>query len=169
MSHFSLKSLTFYGVAIAFVVVLFKVVTAYGETNLKAPAPIDGRYRINAKTFPGCLKSDSLVLIIQQSGIYLNGALLPVRKGKKSQNPGEEKPSLTGKWNKKNQNLPLTLSGAVPHLTKCQNQSVVIQGLADGKILKGRIKESSNPQVVEFSATREATEQNKQKQEGHHN
>lgn len=169
MNHFSLKSLTFYGVAIGSVVLLFKVVTAYGETNLKAPAPINGSYTINAKTLPGCLKSDALVLIIQQSGIYLNGSLLPVQKGKNSQETGEEKLSLTGKWNKKNPNQPLTLSGAVPDITKCQNQSVVIQGLADGKILKGRIKESSNPQVVEFTAKREATEQKKEKSGGAHN
>jgi hypothetical protein len=33
MNHLSLKSLAFYGVAIGSVALLFKVVSAYGETN----------------------------------------------------------------------------------------------------------------------------------------
>ena len=36
MNHLSLKSLAFYGIAIGSVALLFKVVSAYGETNLKA-------------------------------------------------------------------------------------------------------------------------------------
>ena len=75
-SHFNFKSLTFYGVAIGFVLILFNLVTRYGEANLKAPARIDGRYRLSIAQLPDCLKSADPVLTIQQSGIYLNGFLL---------------------------------------------------------------------------------------------
>jgi hypothetical protein len=68
MNHLSLKSLAFYGVAIGSVALLFKVVSAYGETNLKAAPAIGGSYRFDAKSLPECLKSDSLVLTIEQSG-----------------------------------------------------------------------------------------------------
>lgn len=63
--------------AISSVVVLFKVVTAYGETNLKAPPAIGGPYRISTQNLPGCLKANRLVLNIKQSSIYLFGSLLP--------------------------------------------------------------------------------------------
>ena len=90
MSHFNLKSLAFYGIAISSVVVLFKVVTAYGETNLKAPPPIGGPYRISAQNLPGCLKADTLVLNIKQSGIYLFGSLLPAKTTAQIETVAEE-------------------------------------------------------------------------------
>jgi hypothetical protein len=37
MSHFNAKTLSFYGIAIGSVLLLFKTVSAYGETKLKAP------------------------------------------------------------------------------------------------------------------------------------
>jgi hypothetical protein len=52
-----------------------KFVTAYGETNLKAAPAIAGDYRFDAQNWPECLKSDSLVLTIEQSGVYLSGNL----------------------------------------------------------------------------------------------
>lgn len=55
MSHFNLKSLAFYGVAIGSVLVLFKTVTAYGESNLKAPDKIGGIYRLEAQNLPECI------------------------------------------------------------------------------------------------------------------
>ncbi|HCF30241.1 MAG TPA: hypothetical protein DEV81_24275, partial [Cyanobacteria bacterium UBA11049] len=69
-NHFNFKSLAFYGIAIASVLILFKIVTAYGEKNLKAPVPIEGRYRLNlAQNIPICPQESNLVLDIQQSGI----------------------------------------------------------------------------------------------------
>jgi len=86
-SHFNLKSLTFYGVAIGFVLLLFNVVTAC--TKPKAPAPIDGRYRLSIlKICPTVLK-DALVLDIEQSGIYLNGSLLPASTDAQRARAGE--------------------------------------------------------------------------------
>ncbi|MBW4511210.1 MAG: hypothetical protein KME64_32545 [Scytonematopsis contorta HA4267-MV1] len=76
MSHFNAKSLTFYGVIISSVIVFFKVVSAYGESNLKAAVPIGGNYSLLlAEKLPDCEKTDKLRLNIQQSGIYLNASL----------------------------------------------------------------------------------------------
>ncbi|HLO51505.1 MAG TPA: hypothetical protein VK211_24035 [Kamptonema sp.] len=162
MPRFNLKLLTFYAVTIGFVVVLFKVVTAYGESNLKAPPPISGHYRIQAQNLPGCLKAEALVLSISQSGIYLNGSLLPDNGGGESEINSEEKPSLVGKW----ENKELMLSGSVPHLIACDRAAdttkgssetlVRIQGVIEGDILKGKIVESSVSQSIDFSAQREA-------------
>lgn len=158
---FNWKSLVFYTVAISSVAVLFKVVTAYGETNLKAPPPITGGYRFSAENLPGCLKSNKLLLQIQQSGIYLNASLLPVDGNVESEKIGaEEKPSLFGKW----QNQKLLLSGSLPHVTAC-NQSVnqteggdnlvKIEGTVEGETLKGKISLSSTSEVVDFTAQKE--------------
>jgi hypothetical protein len=155
MSHFNLKSLIFYGVAIGSVVVLFKVVTAYGESSLKASPPIEGRYRIDAKNLPGCLQAEALVLEIQQSGIYLNGSLLPTKNHVDSQIIVKEKPSLLGKFSEKK----LSMSGAVPQLKSCQNQFLSLQGIVDGNTLKGKINLSSIPNAVNFTAQKEATAQ----------
>ena len=162
MSHFSLKSLSFYAVAIGSVVLLFNGVTAYGEANLKAPPKMDGRYRINAQNLPGCLKADALLLNIQQSGIYLNGSLLPAQKNTQLETLAAEKPSLNGQLS----HPKLSLSGPVPWVPNCNNAvsqadapgqslSVKIQGLVQEETLTGQISLSSMPIVAEFTAGRE--------------
>ena len=75
MSHFNLKSLTFYGVMIGSVLVLFNIVSVYGESSLKAPPNIAGNYLLENLNLPDCLKSEKLSLTIAQSGIYLTGRL----------------------------------------------------------------------------------------------
>ena len=155
MSHFNLKSLIFYGVAIGSVVLLFKVVTAYGESNLKASPSIGGRYPIKAKNLPGCLQAEALVLEIQQSGIYLNGSLLPSKNHVDSDKVVRQKPSLTGKLNQQK----LSMSGAISQLKSCHNQSISLQGIVEGNTLKGKIKLSSIPKVVDFIAQKEAAAQ----------
>jgi len=75
MSHFNLKSFIFYGGMIGSVLVLFNVVTAYGERNLKAPAKISGNYLLNSSDLPTCLQSEKIILSIAQSGIYVAGKL----------------------------------------------------------------------------------------------
>lgn len=75
MGHFNLKSLTFYGVMIGSVLVLFKIVSVYGESSLKAPPNIAGNYLLEKENLPDCLKSEKLSLAIAQSGIYLTGRL----------------------------------------------------------------------------------------------
>jgi hypothetical protein len=75
MGHFNLKTLTFYGVMIGSVLVLFNIVTTYGENSLKAPVNISGKYLLESPDLPDCLKSEKLVLAIAQSGLYLTGEL----------------------------------------------------------------------------------------------
>lgn len=163
MSHFNLKSLVFYGVAIGSVVVLFKVVTAYGETRLKAPPPIGGTYRISTQNLPGCLQSNALVLDIQQSGIYLFGSLLPATINAKTATIAGEKPSLAGSF----QNQQLYLEGSIPWIHNCNasvkqangaaaSNSVRIQGVVKGETLVGQMTLNSTPPAVDFTALREA-------------
>ncbi len=162
MSHFNIKSLAFYGATIFAVLVLFNVVTAYGEANLKAPPAIGGRYRISAKNLPDCLKSQSLKLIVQQSGIYLSGSLLPVDKNAQPETNTEAKPSLAGQW----ENEELNLSGAVPQLNTCNqaDTSVNIQGRVQGKNLAGTMTLSSIPGKIDFTAQREEPVQQQKKE-----
>jgi hypothetical protein len=80
MSHFNVKTLSFYGIAITSVLVLFKVVSTYGETKLNAAADINGTYQLaSVENLPSCLEGKKLNLDIEQSGIYLFGnlAILP--------------------------------------------------------------------------------------------
>jgi hypothetical protein len=111
-SHFNLKTLSFYGVAIGSVVILFNVVSAYGEANIKAPPAINGNYRLKAKNLPKCVNSEDLILHIQQSGIYLNGSLLPENNNSHAQTSAEEKPSLNGQL----QNQQVQLLGSAHFL-----------------------------------------------------
>ncbi|MFB2923488.1 hypothetical protein [Aerosakkonema funiforme] len=170
MSHFNFKSFTFYGLAIGFVVLLFKVVTTYGH-NLKAPPPIQGRYRIIAQNLPKCLASDELLLNIQQSGIYLNGSLLTADKNVESSNVTsasqtsvQEKPSLFGLW----QNQQFTLSGTTNKFISCERKiNVTIQAFVKGETLNGKMTLTSAAQPIEFTAQREATERDKEKSSSH--
>ncbi|MBE9093861.1 hypothetical protein [Tychonema sp. LEGE 07203] len=159
MPHFNVKLFTFYSISIAFVAVLFKVVTAYGETNLKAPPGIAGSYRFDAKDLPECLKSDTLVLTIDQSGVYLSGNLRSGSSQSALGKTAEEKPSLVGKW----ETQGLNLSGAVPNLAGCsdsiaigQNSSVKLRGIVEGDSIKGKISLTDGAAASDFTAQREA-------------
>lgn len=150
MSHFNLKSLAFYGVAIGSVVTLFSVVSAYGNANLKAPPAVDGHYRLKAENLPGCLKSEELELIIQQSGEYLNAALLPESSIDKKAIP--RKLLLAGKL----QNQQLSLSGPVPQLISCGKKSLVtITGKMQDKNIAGTITMNSLRKPTQFIAQKE--------------
>ncbi|MBW4474614.1 MAG: hypothetical protein KME45_30195 [Stenomitos rutilans HA7619-LM2] len=151
--HFSLRSLSFYGGAIVFVVALFSVVTAYGEANLKAAQKIDGRYQISAQDLPGCLKSEQLLLLVQQSGIYLTGALLASDTVDTLEKRATERPSLSGKW----ENQQLTLHGDASYLPKCKGD-INVQGTIAEQSLNGKLSLSSAPGDIPFSAKREATQ-----------
>lgn len=169
MSHFNWKSLSFYGAAIVAVVLLFRGVTAYGKANLNAPPKIDGRYRLSAQNLPDCLKSNTLLLNIQQSGVYLNGSLLPEGNNAQLETRAQEKPSLTGRFI----HPQVSLMGSVPLLSNCRTLTqqanasghplwVKIQGVVQGETLTGKISLSSTPTAAEFTAQREAQ---KEKQE----
>ncbi|HEY9874312.1 MAG TPA: hypothetical protein V6D12_12795 [Candidatus Obscuribacterales bacterium] len=160
MSHFSPKTLSFYAVAIGSVVILFNAVSSYGEANVKAPTAIGGNYRISNQNLPECLKSDSLLLTIQQSGIYLSGSLLAVDKTAEPKTTAEEKPSLNGNFH----NQQVSLSGSIPHFPACNNPGVNIEGTVNGKNLQGKITLSSIPTPVEFTAP---LEQPVKQQENH--
>lgn len=162
MKHFNFKSLGFYGAAIIGVVVLFEAVTTYGEANLKAPASIDGRYRLSyTQNLPNCAKSDTPVLTIEQSGIYLNGFLLPANSDTQKGKGGKQKPSLTGQFS----NQQLSLIGTVPSSTLCNkpvsqaestSSSVMIQSRVEGENLEGKITLSGIAESIGFTAQREA-------------
>ncbi|HEY9616789.1 MAG TPA: hypothetical protein V6C64_08115 [Microcoleaceae cyanobacterium] len=158
---FSPRSLIFYGGSIAFVMVLFSVVTAYGETNLKASARINGRYPITAATLPGCLQNQSLVLLVQQSGIFLNGSLIPTEAAEKVVRIAEERPSLNGRWD----NQTMTLQGTTSYLPNCSTP-ISLQGNFDGTTLQGKIRLNSTTETFPFTANREAPQEN-QPEGGH--
>ncbi|MEG4234214.1 hypothetical protein QUA40_19240 [Microcoleus sp. Pol11C3] len=167
MNHLRLKSLAFYGVTIGLVAVLFKVVSAYGETNLKAAPAIAGSYRLDAKSLPECLKSDYLVLTIEQSGVYLSGNLRSGRSEGDREKTAEEKPSLHGKW----ETQGLSLSGAVPNLKGCsdstatgQNSSVKMRGIVDKETLKGKISLTDKAAATDFTAQKEAAPKSQKKE-----
>lgn len=163
MSHFSLKSLAFYGTAIGSVVLLFNGVSAYGNANAKAPPKIDGYYRLSAQNLPDCLRSHSLFVIIQQSGVYLNGFLHSADNVTQLAKVTEDRPSLTGRI----KNSQLSLVGSVPLTSICHNStqkvtagqplSVKIQGVVQGEKLTGQIALSSTQTPTEFTAQREAS------------
>ena len=159
MNHLRLKSLAFYGVTIGLVALLFKVVSAYGETNLKAAPAIGGSYRFDAQSLPECLKSDFLVLTIEQSGVYLSGNLRSGSSEADREKIAEETPSLHGKW----ETQGLSLSGAVPNLKGCSdstatglNSSVKMRGIVEGESLKGKISLTDKAAATDFTAQREA-------------
>ncbi|MCC3410986.1 MAG: hypothetical protein JGK12_05385 [Microcoleus sp. PH2017_01_SCD_O_A] len=167
MNHLSLKSLAFYGIAIGSVSLLFKVVTAYGETSLKAAPAIAGSYRFDAKSLPECLKSDTLTLTIEQSGVYLSGNLRSGNSEGDRANTAEEKPSLAGKW----ENQGLSLSGVVPNLTGCsesaaigQNSYVKLRGVVEKDSLNGKISLTDRAAATNFTAQKEAVAKPQQKQ-----
>jgi hypothetical protein len=148
--HFSPKSLIFYGCAIGSVTLLFSLATAYGEANLKAPDRIDGRYPLSTASLPDCVQAQSLVLNLQQSGLFLTGSLLPTSASEKMVQMADDRPSLTGNW----RNQQLTLGGSMRYLPNCQG-TVSIQGNVAQQRLQGTLR-INNTGEIPFSATRTA-------------
>ncbi|MBW4526975.1 MAG: hypothetical protein KME18_17600 [Phormidium tanganyikae FI6-MK23] len=145
-SLFSAKWLMFYGSTIAFVIALFSIATNYGEANLKAQPKISGRYKITAKDLPGCLKSKTLILSIEQSGIYLNGSLLESTHSTQEQTALRKKPSLTGTFRQQN----LELSGNAAQIQGCESDTIAIQSAIVQNTLNGEL--SLNNTAVNFVA-----------------
>lgn len=163
MSHFNFKSFGFYAFAIGAVLVLFKVVTAFGET-VKAPPPIAGSYRLIPQSLPECLESSELILNIQQSGIYVNGSLLALAKNPDSPEASspksnfEERPSLNGRWN----HQKLVLSGSIDKLATCEKQgNITITGEVNNDTISGQITLASPPNPINFTARKETNQPEK--------
>jgi hypothetical protein len=106
--------LIFYIVGVAIVLGLFQLTSAYGEANLKAPPNLNGRY-LSAAAPPGCPTDRQFALTIQQSGIYLNGAIELAQAADQAPVPlRPEQFTLIGRWQQQ-----VTLSGSTPALAGC--------------------------------------------------
>jgi hypothetical protein len=169
MNHFNLKSLTFYGVAISSVLVLFKTVSVYGENNLKAPPPVNGRYLLTlSENLPNCEKSDTLTLNIEQSGIYLNASILSANA-----NPDtDKKHSLAGIF----RNKQLNLSGKVNRSILCNisrpqnnplNSVAIKMQLVDKGNMTGQLTVNGIPQTLKFTAVPQKAQEKSQKLNSH--
>ncbi len=159
-SHFNVKSLSFYAIAIGSVLLLFNVVTAYGEKNLKAPQTIGGRYRLTfSQPLPGCSQVAPLMLQLDQSGTYINAALLkPVAQAGQSSMSAEEKLRLTGLFN----NQQINLNGEVANSVLCGfsqesgDKAIAINSRIDGENLTGEIAVNGESAKTPFTAKKAA-------------
>jgi hypothetical protein len=135
MSHFNLKTLSFYGIAIGSVLFLFKTVSAYGETKLNAPANIDGSYEfIQTKNLPQCLQEQQLKLNIEQSGIYLFGNLAI-----QSKSTSESVVEIPFNGNFKDNQIIMSGKG---NLTGCDSEiNLTVSGKSENQNLVGQIQE----------------------------
>ncbi|MBW4604682.1 MAG: hypothetical protein KME29_35275 [Calothrix sp. FI2-JRJ7] len=148
MHQFNVKSLTFYTIAITSVLLVFKVVTAYGESQLKAPKSISGKYYITlAENLSNC-KQNTLVLDIQQSGIFLN-ASLSTPSNQEISTYREKNLSLNGKSN----NNSFSLSGRVDNTRLCNAIPETLQAsLVPEGGLSGQITFKDVPKSIKFNA-----------------
>lgn len=148
-NHFNLKSLAFYGTMIGSVLILFKGVTAYGETQLKAPVSIGGDYSIEFDTPPKCLKDKDFTLKIEQSGIYIFANLVL----KKSAD-NLEKIVLSGKFKEPK----MILSGISNPLFFCSSDlsqnpnQLTLTGEFKEKIFMGKIQDQTLSKPLNFTA-----------------
>jgi hypothetical protein len=115
MNRSQLKSLTFYGGTIAFVIGLFSLVTSYGETNLKTAQSIAGDYLMTLPSSSNCKSQEPITLSIQQSGVYV-AASMTKQTSKRSQSTFKPM-TLSGQW----QNQRLNLVGNVSEKILCSN------------------------------------------------
>ncbi|MGL5875365.1 MAG: hypothetical protein ACRC2R_23895 [Xenococcaceae cyanobacterium] len=169
MSHFNLKSLAFYGVAIGSVLVLFKGVTAYGESNLKAPDKIGGVYRLETQNLPDCLRSQDLVVHIEQSGIYLFGDLS--EKSETETDAKNESDRLHVPLEGKFRESGLSVSGKLNKLNSCQQlasandkDAFAITGKVEDKIFSGKIAWNNNFPDTSFTAKLDESENSQEKE-----
>ncbi len=144
--HFNLKSLQLYGAMIGSVLVLFKAVTAYGETRLQAPQLVAGNYQIELQSLPECLGTGNINLNLEQSGIYLFGNLLIK----------EQEIILDGKFH----DGQISLSGKANQIAECEisdapnaERGIEIEGSTQDKKFLGEIRWNSSPQGIQFTGT----------------
>ncbi|CAD0226054.1 MULTISPECIES: hypothetical protein [Planktothrix] len=150
MSHnFNWKSFLFYAATIASVLILFKGVTAYGETQLKAPVSIGGDYSIEFDTPPNCLKDKDLTLKIEQSGIYIFANLVVEKSA-----DNLDKIPLSGKFKEPE----MILSGNSNPLLFCSSDlsqnpnQLTLTGEFKEKIFIGKIQDQTLSKPINFTA-----------------
>ena len=147
--HFNLKSFIFYGTMIGSVVLLFKGVTAYGESQLKAPHSIGGDYAIKLENPPECLKKQNLVLKIEQSGVYIF-AKLALKKAE----PHPDPINLQGRL----ENQQMILSGSLNPWFFCTPDSfstaneLTLKGSFQEKTLTGQLETQTLSNLIQFQA-----------------
>ncbi|BAY06978.1 hypothetical protein [Calothrix sp. NIES-2098] len=173
MNHLNVKSLAFYGIAIGSVLLLFKTVSAYGESSLKAPPEINSSYRVAlAENIPNCEKPDALMLNIQQSGIYINASFLPVNTNEETPNSNAKNDVLSGIL----RNKQLSLSGNLErshlcNLTSPQNAYVhlarIQMQLLDKGNLIGELNLSGSTKTFKFTAVPQKNHNKSQQKKSH--
>jgi hypothetical protein len=148
-NHFNLKSLAFYGTMIGSVLLLFRGVTAYGETQLKAPITIGGDYSMEFDTPPQCLKNKELTLKIEQSGIYIFANLVLEKSA-----DNLDKIALHGKFKEPE----MILSGNSNPLLFCSSDmsqspnQLTLTGQFKEKIFMGKIQDQTLSKPINFTA-----------------
>jgi hypothetical protein len=166
-NHLNLKTLSFYGIMIGSVVVLFKVVSAYGENNLKAPPNLSGTYSITSENLPECLKSKNLNLTIEQSGVYLFGNLSPSTEEKNLKKNENLRISLEGKMKEEK----IFLSGKSKNLNICpqlatnERSDILTMNISpkNKNIIVGDIIWNSGSEPTNFTAELQNTEDKESK------
>ena len=147
--NFNWKSFVFYAATIASVLILFKGVTAYGETQLKAPVSIGGDYSIEFDTPPKCLKDKDFTLKIEQSGIYIFANLVLEKSA-----DNLEKIPLSGKFKEPK----MILSGISNPLLFCSSDlspdpnQLTLTGEFKEKIFMGKIQDKTLSKPINFTA-----------------
>jgi hypothetical protein len=142
MSHFNLKTLSFYSIAIGSVLLLFKVVSTYGETKLNAAANIDGRYQFApVANLPDCLQGKQLNLNIEQSGIYLYGHLAVASPAVQPQAASASVVEIPLSGDFKDNQVIMSGKGQIPG---CDGGlQLAIQGQREQQNLVGQIKDTT--------------------------
>jgi hypothetical protein len=177
MRGVNFKYLAFYTGSVSAVIVLFVAITAYGEAHLQAPVNLKGQYRVVVKAPSACSSGDAqtatnpaLLLILQQSGIYLYANLRQETAAMDAAYPSNQngettqsKPLLEGRLKDNHQ---IYLSGNIPDLFPCAKQTskqsspvkqpVELDGVITAeKGFQGKIWLSLQPsQYLSFTATR---------------
>jgi hypothetical protein len=134
------------------VLILFKGVTAYGESQIKAPNKISGSYQLEMQNLPNCLDSNNLTLKIEQSGIYLFAQLIldsdSVKQSNKQSNHSEQGENPVNKINLNGQlkeEQKISLMGNSSQVFSCQKRfdsssnPLTIQGVHNGQLFSGKI------------------------------
>jgi hypothetical protein len=141
MNRLNSSYIKFYVITIALVAVLFSAVTSYGEKNLQAPPRLSGSYKIEAGNLPNCLKDKSLLLVIQQSGIYISGDLQSDSDRSESKSVSQDNFPLAGRW----QDGKFSIAGAVTQVEGCDRaKQLAISGTPTNKELEGQISFAGN-------------------------